>query len=296
VLVAFALILVQGATATDGQVPDSLVFVRNGDVWRMFVDGSESVQLTKTRSAERSPAVSPDSLRVAFSRGPDSLWTMDMLGRDQHRIVAARPRSVRDASTGSPSWSIGGQSLFFDRVSQTPNEICGSIFRVGVGGGVMKRVTSGVVRASLDTDPAVSPDGRRIALVSGDCEPGCCPGIGVVDTAGRPTSDLRRLGRTPGVQLEPGWAPDGTRITFVVDDVDGSERSAVYVVNRNGSGLHRITAWTFETGGPAWSPDGEWVAFHKEGGLFLVHPDGSGLERVPGTQARDSSPAWVRRT
>lgn len=295
-LVALALVLVQGATATDGQVPDSLVFVRNGDVYRMFVDGSETVQLTATRSAEGSPAVSPDSLRIAFSRGPDALWTMDMLGRDQRLVLAARPRSVRYATTGSPAWSVDGRSLYFDRVSQTPNEICGSIFRVGAGGGVMKRVTSGVVRGTLDTDPAVSPDGRRIVLVSGDCEPGCCPGIGVVDTAGRPTSDLRQLRPTPGIQLEPGWSPDGTRITFVVYDVDGSGRSAVYVVNRNGSGLRRITQWTLQTGGPAWSSDGQWIAFHKEGGLFLVHPDGTGLQRVPGTRPRDTSPAWIRRT
>ena len=295
-LAALGLLWATAAAGEDGQVPESLVFVRGGNVFRMFIDGSETVQLTATKVKETSPAVSPDSLRIAFGRGTDELWTMDVRGSDQRKLVGRRPGTVRYASTDSPSWSADGRSLFFDRVSQTPNEICGSIFRVGANGGTVKRVTAGLVRGWLDTDPAVSPDGRRIVLVSGDCEPGCCPGIGVVDTAGRPTGDLRHLGRTPGVQLEPSWAPDGKRITFVVSDVEGSGRSAVYVVNRNGSGLRRVTQWTFETGSPAWSPDGEWIAFHKEGGLFLVRPDGTGLQRVPGTQAGDTSPAWLRRT
>jgi TolB protein len=82
----------------------------------------------------------------------------------------------------------------------------------------------------------------------------------------------------------------------VVYDVDGSGRLAVHVVNRNGSGLRRITQWTFETGDPAWSPDGRQIAFHKEGGLFLIHADGTNLQRVPGTKAGDASPAWLLRT
>ena len=297
VLLALALMLISahGAHAVRTQVPASLLFERKGDLYRMTIDGSETVRLTATRAEESSPAASPDGLRVAFGRGKDELWTIDMRGADAHRLVAKRPRTVLYASTGSPTWSTDGRWIYFDRASQTPNEICGSIFRVGSAGGALKRVTAGLVRGSLDGEPDVSPDGRRIVLVSGDCEPGCCPGIAVVDTAGRPTRDLRRLGPTRGVQLAPSWAPDGNHLAFVVYDADGSGRSAIHVVNRNGSGLRRITQWTFQTDDPAWSPDGRDIAFHKEGGLFLVNPDGTNLERVPGTRAGDSSPSWLPR-
>jgi TolB protein len=297
VLVALGLVLVwsHGAAGRDAQVPPALVFARGGDLYRMTIDGSETVRLTATRAVEADPAVSPDGLRIGFVRGKDELWTSDLQGASRSRLVAARPRTVRYASTGSPTWSADGRWIYFDRASQTPNEICGSIFRVGSAGGAPRRVTPGLIRGSLDSDPAVSPDGRRIALVTGDCQPGCCPGIAVVDTAGRPTPDLRRLGPTRGVQLAPSWAPDGNRLAFVVYDVDGSGRSAVHIVTRNGSGLRRITQWTFETGAPAWSPDGRQIAFHKEGGLFLVDADGASLQRVPGTRARDTSPAWLPR-
>jgi Tol biopolymer transport system component len=294
----FVLVLVAapGARAFESQVPDSIVFERNGDLYRMTVDGSETVRLTTTKAEEHSPAVSPDRLQIAFVRSNDELWVMTTQGGDERRLLARRPHSVRYASTGSPSWSPGGRTLFLDRVSQTPNEICGSIYRVGSRGENLKRVTAGVVKGWLDANPSISSDGRRIVFTSGDCLPGFGREIGVVDPAGRRTRDLRKLKPTMGIQIEPTWAPDGGRIAFVVYDVDGSGRSAVHIVNRDGSGLRRITGWTFETGAPAWSPDGEWVAFHKEGGVHLIRPDGSGLQRVPGTRGKDSSPAWLPRS
>lgn len=293
VVVSLGLVSAQGATASSQQVLDSLVFERKGDLFRMTRDGSETVRLTATVAPEHEPAVSPDRLQIAFVRGNDELWVMNTQGSDQRRLLARRPRSVLYASTGSPSWSPGGRTLFVDRVRQTPDEICGSIFRVGALRGGLKRVTSGVVKGWLDTNPSVSPDGRRIVLSSGDCQPGFGPGIAVVDAAGRPTRDLRKLGATPGIQLDPAWAPDGRRIVFVVEDVDGSGRSAVYVVDRDGSRLRRITQWMFDTGGPAWSPDGERIAFHRPGGLYLIRPDGSELQRVPGTASGDTDPAWL---
>ena len=295
-VVGLVLIGAQGAAATTAQVPPSLVFERGGDLYRMTIDGSETVRLTATRSKETDPAVSPDRLQIAFVRGDDELWLIDTNGNGQRRLLARRPPSVRYAGTGSPSWSPAGRTLFLDRFNQTPDEICGSIFRIGVGGGGFKRVTAGLVKGWLDTDPSISPDGRRIVLSSGDCQPGSGPGIGVVDTAGRPTRDLRKLGTTKGIQIEPTWAPDGGWIAFVVYDVDGTGRSAVHIVKRDGSGLRRITGWAFDTRGPAWSPDAEWIAFQKAGGLYLVRPDGSGLLRVPGTKAADSGPAWLLRT
>ncbi len=295
VVLSLGLVSAPAATALVEQVPPSLVFVRNGDLHRITLDGSETVRLTATKAKEHSPAVSPDRLQVAFIRGDDELWIMDAASA-QRRLLARRPPSVPYAWSGSPTWSPGGRTLYLHRVSQTPNEICGSIFRIGAQGGGLKRVTAGVVKGSLDTDPAVSPDGRRIAISSGDCQPGFGADLAVVDTAGRTTRDLRKLGRTPGIQIEPTWSPDGKRIAFVVEDVDGSGRSAVHVVNRDGSALRRITRWAFDTGDPEWSPDGAAIAFTGANGLYVVGPDGAGLTRIPSTKKGDASPSWLPRS
>jgi TolB protein len=258
----------------------------------MTIDGSETVQLTSTRTRERAPAASPDSLTIAYGRARDELWLMDSAGMNQRRLVTRR-RSVREPSTTSPSWSPGGRLIFFGRWN-TPTGRCGTVFRVGVDGRGLRPVTR---EHWSESDPAVSPDGRRIAVsASGYCDPGWSGRLAVVDTRGRATSDLRRFESPPGFDVQPSWSPDGRRIAFVGWDFLESGRSAIYVVNRDGSRLRRVTRSTFATGAPAWSPDGGWIAFQKEGGLHLVRPDGSGLRPVPGTTDGDSSPSWLRRT
>ena len=279
------------------QVPDSLVFARSGDLFRMTVDGAEIVQLTVTKARESSPAVSPDGRLIAYARAADELWLMNSDGSEQRRLLARRPSSVLYASTGSPSWSPGGRLIYVERWSQ-PSNICGSIFRIGVNGRGLKRITGkGAFVDTSESDPAVSPDGRRVAIsASVNCDPGWAGRLAVIDTTGRPTSDLRKKGRLPpGADIQPSWSPDGRRIVFVSWDFLESLRSALYVLNRDGSGLRRLTPAAYASD-PAWSPDGEWIAFHNKGGLHLIRPDGSGLKRLPHTKAVDASPAWLPRS
>ena len=301
VLVAAASALVGQASAAERQVPPMLVFERSGDLYRMTIDGSETVRLTATKAVEADPAVSSDGLRIAFTRGTrqgtDELWVADLQGHGQRKIVPARPRSVRYASTGNPAWSPDDRWIYLDRAAQGPNEICGWIYRVRPDGRSLRRVTRGV---HIDSRPAPAPDGRRIALTNGGCEPGAeCCWIGVVDLGGNPTSGLR-MPTTRGAQFGPSWSPDGARLAFEVSDLDVGT-SSIRVVDRDGSHLARITPRGLNAEEPAWSPDGEWIAFaawRKGAGydLYVVHPDGSGLQRVTRTKADEFSPSWARRT
>ena len=278
-----------------------VVFERSGDLYRMTIDGSETVRLTATKAVEADPAVSSDGLRIAFTRGTrqgtDELWVADLQGNGQRKIVPARPRSVRYASTGNPAWSPDDRWIYLDRAAQGPNEICGWIYRVRPDGRSLRRVTRGV---HIDSRPAPAPDGRRIALTNGGCEPGAeCCWIGVVDLGGNPTSGLK-MPTTRGAQFGPSWSPDGARLAFEVSDLDVGT-SSIRVVDRDGSHLARITPRGLNAEEPAWSPDGEWIAFaawRKGAGydLYVVHPDGSGLQRVTRTKADEFSPSWARRT
>jgi hypothetical protein len=88
-------VLAEGATATDGHVPDSLVFVRNGDVYRMFVDGSETAHPTATRSAE---GTRPSRRKwIAFHK-EGGLFLVHPDGSGLQRLPATRPRDT------SPDW------------------------------------------------------------------------------------------------------------------------------------------------------------------------------------------------
>jgi TolB protein len=199
----------------------------------------------------------------------------------------------------SAAWAPRGWAIFFVRRHTIAGGAqCGSIFRIAADGRIV-RITDTRRSGHSHDDPAVSPDGRRIAFSDWNaCEGGTAsPRLRVVDTAGRPTSDLRRLRRNgyyPDPEhSSPAWSPDGRRLAF-------KKRSDVSIVNRDGSGERRVVrgfgGLLYEP--PAWSPDGRWIAFIRLGRsgpqrLWIVRPDGSGLRRLGRTKGDYRSPAWL---
>ena len=110
----------------------------------------------------------------------------------------------------------------------------------------------------------------------------------------------------------PAWSPDGKRLAFwsQVHRASGDRTDySIYVVNADGSGLTRLTDdWSsYGDQSPAWSPDGERIAFSRgdcvdfdvndaqrpcmSGGnpeIYVISVDGSGATRLTDGIA----PAW----
>lgn len=78
------------------------------------------------------------------------------------------------------------------------------------------------------------------------------------------------------------YSPDGSQIVFGRRGPDGecTTKSALYVVNVDGSGLRQITPPGFCDEDGSWSPDGSKIAFEHRGSIFTVHPDGTGLAKI----------------
>lgn len=140
-----------------------------------------------------------------------------------------------------------------------------------------------------NTEPAWSPDGKRIAFTS------YRDGNGEIYVMQADGSRQTRLTAQPSADNAPAWLPDG-RIVF------RSMRNRwanFYVMNADGSGVSALTGDEVDKGPPLVSPDGRRIAFVAHG------PSGSSDIRVMpsgGGEAKDltaalskspkSSPSW----
>src|SRR5215212_9510054 len=127
-----------------------------------------------------------------------------------------------------------------------------------------------------------SPDGTRFACEGGNDNDTSVNGIYAIRSSDG--GDLTRITHAHGMADVPiAWSPDGDQIVFGRWDFgECSKRSAIYVVNVDGSNLHRITPWGFCDNHGDWSDDGRWIVFASPHGfVFVVHPDGTGLRKIP---------------
>ena len=100
------------------------------------------------------------------------------------------------------------------------------------------------------TEPALSPDRREIAFVSG--------GDIWSAPAGGGTASL--LVAHPATESRPMFSPDGRKLAFVSNRTGGGD---IYVLNFDTNNLSRITFDDASDNLDAWSRDGKWLYFYS---------------------------------
>src|SRR6266568_4661943 len=103
-----------------------------------------------------------------------------------------------------------------------------------------------------------SPDGRYFALAAKRRDR---DDLVILDVK-RGREERRIKVALNGVQT-PSWSPDGKQLVFT--GFDGG-LSDLYIINRDGTGLRRLTADKYADLHPAWSPDGKTIAFVTDRG------------------------------
>ena len=97
-------------------------------------------------------------------------------------------------------------------------------------------------------EPAISPDGREIAFVSG----------GDIWTVPASGGDARLLVSHAATESRPQWAPDGRRLAFASTRTGAGD---IYVLTLETGELTRLTWDDAAEQVDGWSADGEWIYF-----------------------------------
>jgi TolB protein len=150
-----------------------------------------------------------------------------------------------------------------------------NIYQADYDGANQTRLT---VTRSLDIAPAWAPDLSQIAYTSYRSG---YPDIILqsLREARAPFSPTR--GSTENHNFLPAWSHDGTKIAFM-SNRDGNPE--IYIINRDGTGLRRITNHPAADVTPTWSPSGAQLAFTSDRTgrpqVYTVNVDGTGLDRI----------------
>ena len=181
------------------------------------------------------PAWSPDGQQMTFTSNRDGnpdLYVMNADGSGVRRLTN------HPAIDTSPTWSPQGHQIAFtsDRTG-TPQ-----IYVIGVDGTGLRRLTF----ESYCDRPTWSPAPYNEIAYSSRTGPG--HDIKAIDLA---TNEVRQLTFGLGTNESPSYSPNGRHLAFM--STRGSGRKQIWVINRDGRNLKRITSIS-NNEMPSWSP------------------------------------------
>jgi Tol biopolymer transport system component len=152
----------------------------------------------------------------------------------------------------------------------------------------------------INSAGSFSPDGRYFAIAAKRKDR---DDLVILDIK-RGREDRRIRVQLSGLQT-PRWSPDGSKLVFT--GFDGG-LSDLFIINRDGSGLRRLTSDKYADLHPSWSPDGKAIAFVTDRGgetdfellrlgnlrIALYHLEAETIELLGHMESgKNIDPAWA---
>jgi len=152
----------------------------------------------------------------------------------------------------------------------------------------------------INSAGSFSPDGRYFAIAAKRKDR---DDLVILDV--KKDEEVRRIRVPLNGLTTPSWSPDGKRLVFT--GYDGG-LSDLFIVNADGSDLHRLTNDKYADLEPSWSPDGKTIAFVTDRSpatefealkfgklrIAVLHLDNGSIDILRNMdQGKNINPAWA---
>ena len=215
---------------------------------RTGIDQSNPVLLTRDDGFHEDPAWSPDGKKIAFVLIRQGLEQIHIMNPDGSGAEAITPKERR---TIHPAWSADSQNILYctDDDLRPPAKNDAEIYSINLA----SRQTTKLISGGVNTYPALSPDGGKIAFRR------------MVETtnseifvAGSDGSGAVNITNSPAFDGWPAWSPKGTKIAFATNRAGNHE---IYIMNPDGTDVRQVANTEGRATAPKWSPDGSTIYF-----------------------------------
>ncbi len=238
----------------------------NGEIYLIDPNNSNPRRLTTSTDGDALPTLSPDGKKIVF---------------DSNRNIAGAPINRSDLFVMNADGT--DQTFLVRGSSATWSPDCKQIaFHASASG----------TGTPLRTDPGSATTDSDLFIVNVD---------DLLDGADQPTNITTS---TDKIDDDADWSPDGHTIAYTAHDVGDhpflSNTAEVYLIDADGSGTPTpLTDNNEEERAPAWSPDGERIAYMcRIGGgatdfeTCVMNADGTGVQQLTDNTVGDLAAGW----
>ncbi|MFZ5452372.1 MAG: TolB family protein [Thermodesulfobacteriota bacterium] len=285
-------------TASAGDAPGKLAFLRGGSVWLAHSDGSRVRRLTHA-TQDRQPALSPDGRRLAYVSGREAqsgYGRIFLMSSGGGRARLFLPLGLEGGE--HPAFSADGKSLVFVGLAglqvkkEGGSELSFATMSVSIADvkGIAVRQVVSSPNTMLDTgyrysNPAFSPNGKLLAYQESGSD--VSGGFVVINLKGEKVFSFPPDPQDATPYWRPQFSRDGQKILCYSPATSAEEVDTVHLVDLATGKETEVT----EGSKPTWVDQGRAIVFErwpKERWAVTgkVTADLWRLELAPGAQAQ----------